>query len=297
MTDYLPIILLALLLIAGAAYAASRKRHGQDIDIPAPDVLRTDLLYGYYGTLVDDTQDQVAETADHVNLVWLWDFLSAAESATILKRMPGVFGVLDCCAYLFERADGRVLLRPDAEQRLRAAFAHLRDAGVLHQINMLVPIDEPNLSANETVIGHLPAAAEIMRRVAGEFDETRGVLLGCIYLGGKRMPHIGLWDVVGFDIYGRRSGIFEPGGRYDQMKRLLRPDQRTIILPGGYSDHKQAPTPFINFAHRNPEVMIVLPFLWCTVPWEKFRGIRDLPDIRPLYEAAGRAIVEAGRDA
>lgn len=44
-------LIIAALLAGAAAYALTRhKRKGRDIAIPAPDTLRTDLLYGYYGT-------------------------------------------------------------------------------------------------------------------------------------------------------------------------------------------------------------------------------------------------------
>ena len=286
-------LIAAALLAGAAAYAVARhKRKGMDIDIPAPDTLRTDLLYGYYGTYVGNGQDQVEETRSHVNLVWLWDFLDPQSAAVILSRMPGCFGVLDCASYLFERRDGRLQPRSDAEARLIGVFQHLRDAGMLNRVKMLVPVDEPNLSKTN-LTDTLPWAAELMRLVAAEFAELEGVLLGCIYLGGKPMPHLELWDVVGFDLYNQRSGIFAPGGHYARMLKKLRPGQRTMILPGGYSNTQQDPTPFVNFAHGNPEVLIVLPFLWATVPWadDVDKGIRDIPAMRAAYEAAGRSLV------
>ena len=282
-------LIIAALLAGAAAYAVARhKRKGRDIDIPAPDTLRTDLLYGYYGT----HGNQIAETTDHVNLVWLWDFLDKQQAAEVLAQMPGKFGVLDVASYLYHREDGRLRPRPGADGQLRAAFRHLRDAGVLSQVKMLVPVDEPNLSKTN-LTDTLPWAAELMRRVAADFTELEGVLLGCIYLGGKPMPHLELWDVVGFDLYNQRSGIFAPGGHYARMFKKLRPGQRTVILPGGYSNIQQDPTPFFNFAHGNPEVLIVLPFLWATVPWadDVDKGIRDIPAMRAAYEAAGRSLV------
>ena len=291
MSQHFPIILgiVSLLLIAGAAIAASKKKGGNDFTVPAPAKLRTDLLFGYYGTYVSDGQDQVAETQGHVNLVWLWDFLDSQSAAAILTRMPGCFGVRDVAGHLFERVDGKLRPRADAEARLRAEFAHLREAGVLGSIKMLVPVDEPNL--RETALNdHMPWAAELMRRVAGEFPELQGILLGCIYTGWEAMPHIGLWDVVGLDFYKDRERIFAPGGKYHQLRDKLRPDQRTMIVPGGYEDCQQDPAPFVRFAHANPEVLIVLAFLWASVPWGTEKGIRDLPAMREKYVAAGRSL-------
>ena len=78
MSQYLPFIIgAAILLVAGIAYAASKKKDGKDYTVPAPATLRTDLLFGYYGTY----GNQIAETTDHVNLVWLWDFLDVGHGA------------------------------------------------------------------------------------------------------------------------------------------------------------------------------------------------------------------------
>ena len=39
--------------------------------------------------------------------------------------------------------------------------------------------------------------------------------------------------------------------------------------------------------------LIVLPFLWATVPWadDVDKGIRDILAMRAAYEAAGRSLV------
>lgn len=289
--------IVALVVVAIVVYNKFKPSKNKDIDIPEPEVKRTDLLYGYFGTYNhqgtpgDDTDPpvkQIDETRDHVNLVWAWDFLSAEDAATVFLDKPDAFGVLDLASYLWTKRPQNK--REDAEQAVRDCFKVLRDKGALSSVKMLVPIDEPNLSANWNTTKHLPWAAELMRRVAKEFHELDGVLLGCIYIGGKEMPHLNLWDVVGFDIYQKRSGIFEKDSYYDKFKKDLLPTQRTLLLPGGYSDTNQDPTPFINFAHANKEVMMVVPFLWCSVPWEKFKGIRD-SHLRESYVKAGKSLI------
>ncbi len=72
----------AIVLIAVIAIASSKK--GKDKPAtPAPAEKRTDLLFGYFGVL----GGQVEQTRDHVNLVWLWDFLDSQSAAVILSRM------------------------------------------------------------------------------------------------------------------------------------------------------------------------------------------------------------------
>ena len=282
-------VIAAIVLIAGFAIAGSRKRKGRDITVPAPERLRDDLLFGYYG----HQGEQAAETRDHVNLVWCWDFLNPDTAADVLMQYPEeVFGVLDCAPYLWTKRPQQP--RPDAEQALRACFLRLRERGMLTRVKMLVPLDEPNLSANDTTCAHPPWAHDMMKRVAAEFAELAAVKLGCVYLGGKAMPHLGLWDVAGFDEYDERSAILTPAGAYSRFKANLKAGAHTLLFPGGYSDCKQDPTPFINFAHANPEVLAVVPFLWCSVPWESFKGIRDVPEVKDKYVAAGLSIVNKG---
>ena len=280
-----------IVLIVIIAIAASKKKGDSDYAVPEPAKLRTDLLYGYFGTYVGNGLDQVEETKDHVNLVWLWDFLDPQSAAVILSRMSGCFGVLDCCNHLFERRDGRLQPRADAEARLIGVFQHLRDAGMLNRVKMLVPVDEPNIKTT-SLDDKMPWAADLMRKCAASFPELDGVLLGCVYSGWEDMPHIGLWDVVGLNFYKDRERIFAPGGKYHQMRAQLRPEQRTMIFPGGYAPIRQDPAPFVAFAHANPEVLAVIAFLWPTPPWAKDvdKGIADMPDVREKYVAAGLSI-------
>ena len=282
-------LIAAVVLIAIVAIANSKK--GKDKPAtPEPVTNRTDLLFGYFGVL----GDQVEQTRDHTNLLWLWDFLTATEAADFIEKAPGKFCVLDLAPYLWTPRPQRP--REDAEQAIRECFTYLRGRGVLGQIKMLVPLDEPNIGDNRSTLPHLTWAAALMRRVAGEFPELQGVLLGCVYSGWEDMPHLGLWDVAGLNYYRDRERIFAPGGKYHQMRAQLRPEQRTMIFPGGYAPIRQDPAPFVAFAHANPEVLAVIAFLWPSPPWAEDveKGIADMPDVREKYVAAGLSIVNKG---
>ena len=279
-------VIAAVVLVVIIAIASSKK--GKDKPAaPEPATKRTDLLFGYFGVL----GDQVEQTRDHTNLLWLWDFLTAAEAADFIEKAPGKFCVLDLAPYLWTPRPQRP--REDAEQAVRECFTYLRGRGVLGQIKMLVPLDEPNIGDNRSTLPHLTWAAALMRRVAGEFPELQGVLLGCVYSGWEDMPHLGLWDVVGLNYYRDRERVLAPGGKYHQMRAQLRPEQRTMIFPGGYAPIRQDPAPFVAFAHANPEVLAVIAFLWPSPPWaaDIEKGIADMPDVREKYVAAGRGIV------
>jgi len=94
-----------------------------------------------------------------------------------------------------------------------------------------------------------------------------------------------------FGDYEKLSEIFV-NGTYAELLKSDRPNQKTIILPGG--GFGQNPEPFIRFAHENPEVACVLPFVYFNGfnPADTWIGIGD--DRNPLksaYEAAGKALV------
>lgn len=288
------LILVAIAVAIVLVTLANRKSAVADIAIPAAPQ-RKDLLFGYYGCY----GNQVAETAGGVNLLWatLWGDGTrpgdAIDQAITDMRAENMTTVLDVGTVIIGPAATPRAMADGAEAALRALFARLKAAGVLHLVRFIVPCDEPNLRKDGT-IDLMPTAAALIRRVAAEFPELAGVKLGVIYATPRFNPmeHIELFDVVGFDDYDLKSSIFAPGGMYEQMRARLRPDQRTWILPGAC--YGQDPAPFLNFANANPEVCAIVPFLWCTVPWESaFKGIVDQPAMRAQYEALGKLIVSA----
>jgi len=279
--SWLPVIITSLVIALVGMYALRDRE--REIVVPPPDTLRTDLLYGYYTS----HGEQVAETAGHVNLYWE-SFWRGIDRAIDDIRAAAMTTVIDVDGYVFSGLD----VRPDAEAHVRELFTQLRAAGVLHHVRVIVPCDEPNLG-HRNVLHHLPTVVPMLRRVAAEFTEMDGVMLGVIYALGKRHEHVELFDIVGADDYGQRSRVLAPGGIYDRLRERLRPDQKLWLVPGGYRDCKQDPAPFINYAHTHADVWAVVPFLWADMPWGPFAGIRSLPDMRPLYEAAGRQIVGA----
>lgn len=272
------VVLGIVLLIA----SARRKPKGYDIEVPAAPP-RPSLLFGYYGTAAG----QLQQTIDHINLLWFGYWRGPAGIIEDL-RASGLPCVLDVAPWLYAIGGRGALNRND--DAVRALFDLLRIAGVLAQVRYLVACDEPNLSDDGTV-DTLPAAVERVRRVALDYPELTGVQLVCIYAGGgaKPMPHCDLFDVVGADNYDRRSAILVPGAEYDAMCAQLRPDQRTLLVPG--ASYGQDPTPFLHFANAQPRVSMVVPFLH-TPPSDGPGDLRPLPDL-PVYEAyraAGRSV-------
>lgn len=253
---------------------------------------RSGLLVGYYGCF----GNQVAEVVDHTNLHWEC-FWGGLQKGIDNIRAAGKFTVIDVGQQLFEGTVPKTL-RPGADARLRSLFNELQDAGVLHLVKMIVPMDEPNLPENRAC-ADLAKAVGAIRAVALSYDELSGVLLGCIYYNRTPKCHTDLFDVVGFDDYEPGANILSPGGAYEKFRETLRPSQRTMLIPGGgygpskWEPKQQDPAPFVSYAMSNPEVLMIVPFLW-RYPnhGEDIAGIVDLP-IKDAYIAAGKSILEA----
>lgn len=275
-------------LIAGAVFGIYKYIHRpvKDIVVSAPAVLRTDLMYGYYGRL----RNQVAETIDHVNLLWESQFEGELNMITniLAAKLPTVLDVGTQCFQKIEASGLNHHYKEDAEDLLRGLFTRLKANGALQYVKWLYPLDEPN--TNTTVVD-LVYAIRSCKKVALEFPELADVKFAVIYAAKpETYDCIALFDLVGVDDYDNKSQIFT-NGTYARLKAQLRSNQKTIILPGGAFG--QDITSFINTAHSNPEVSVVLPFVWFgpMVPADKWIGIGD--DKNPLkaqYVQAGKLL-------
>lgn len=241
--------------------------------MPPATTVRTDLLYGYYCS----GENQVAETKDHVNLFMECSFEGTEKTITSIleAKLPTVLSV----SYLLfnENGVGHAL----AETYVRDHFNLFKARGALQYVKYLYPIDEPN---NVTTLAELTKAMTILKKIAAEFPELNGVRYATIYAGSKG-DYIGIemFDLVGVDAYDDRSGFLT--GEYVRLLAALRPDQRTILVPGGF--HGENPTPWVNFAETHPEVEILMPFLWQSAALGV--GIRTL-EIKQAYIDAGKYI-------
>lgn len=277
--------IIALLFVANYVNKNWRKwLYRKDVQFPAPTTKRSDLYFGYFGTIYD----QVFETKGHVNMLNEVQFEPPEKVAkNILHARVDV--MLGLSPQIFDRVDdkSKFTVRPDAEARLFDFFTFLRAQDVLTYVQLMTPIDEPNNTAAS--LDELTKAVYIIRKVADQFQELLGYKLYCIYAADKAFIGQAMFDWIGFDDYDMKSHVLV-GKQYKELKASLRPDQRTIIIPGGA--YGQDPVPFVNFAQANPEVACVLPFLWLDDQWGTVGapGIRS-NGLRPAYEAAGLSVV------
>jgi hypothetical protein len=264
-------LLLALLL-------ASCGGGGGGSQGPAPGdaPYRPGIHYGYYGTL----DNQVAETNDHVSLYLesCWDGEAAAFARI---KQHGKPTLLEVGRFLYFHEQAR--RRPDAETELRVFLDRVKAAGVIGQVIGIYPQDEPDgwgISAQDVL-----ATNAMVRRVAAEYIEKP--ILAVFYSTKGTWPGVESFDWVGFDDYGQGANIFT-NGQYASLKGVLRPDQRIMLIPGGAFG--QRPEPFINTAFQDPQVILVMPFIWID-GWEgkpQNKGIRSV--MPEAYRQAGLKI-------
>ena len=280
-------ILVAGILVGILVYVSRKHAAVEDAVIPAPAVLRTDLLYGYYGCV----GDQVKQTLDHTNLLWesQFDGWQATIANILLAQQPTVLDVIEDVFVKIAATGKNYAVSPDAEDRLRALFAALSSAGALKYVKWLYPMDEPN--TNAATPQDLLQGIMTTRKVAAEFPELAGVKLACIYAAKpESFTCIEQFDLVGVDDYDRKSQVLV-NGTYAALVKAKRPDAMTILLPGG--GFGQDPTPFVNFAHSHAEVAAVVPFVWFgpREPADTWVGIGDVANPRKAqYIEAGQAL-------
>lgn len=262
-----------------ALYSVYRHLHpvGFDINVAEPLIKRTDLLYGYYGAM----NNQASEVKDHTNLWWESQFQGEEKAiANILETKQ--FTILDITNQCMKRdaSTKKFLFNTDCELNLRFLFTKMQKAGALEYVKVLYPMDEPNINS---FISDVRQAIDTIKKVIKDYPEIADVKIGTVYASKPETYEcIEYFDWVGIDDYDQKSSIFV-NGMYTNLKSRLRADQRTVIMPGGAFG--QDPTPFINFAHSNPEVVAVVPFTWLgpMVPADKWVGLGD--DKNPLKQS------------
>lgn len=271
--------------LASAGYAYWRRRKALYMP-PAPSVLRTDLLYGYYGR----DSAQCIETDGSVNLVFELRWDGIAETISCMVRQP-VKTILTVSGELW--ADAKTL-RPaeQAEALLRQTLDAMRSAGVIGQVAGFYPIDEPDLWGSSDA--DVTAACATVRRVAAEYPDLGGCVLACCYSKSGKYPGVAAFDWVGLDDYPEDSNMLI-GAPLNGLRAALRNDQRIFLVPGGCDPFKGNPEAFRRVAHADPKVVAIVPFLWIDYDdpqGKRQKGIRS-NGMSAVYRKLGAEIVGA----
>jgi hypothetical protein len=253
MNVWLPPLVALLIVVIGFAFFSKSKATAGGYMPALPATLRTDLLFGYFHTF----DSQATETADHVNVMFESGWFGA-EATALSMRGHGKRTIL-CLSVECYDFDLGMVPRPDAWQRVISTLQTLEKAGVLHQVIGLYPIDEPDLSRQPDEA--VRAMCALVRSAARGFPELAGVQLAVIYANRNTLPGIGAFDWVGLDDYPQREGLLA-SDLWINMLATLRPEQRVILVPGGADPFRQDPEAFRRYAHRNPQVVGILAFMW-----------------------------------
>lgn len=238
-----------------------KKNKYKDVDITMPETLRNNILYGYYSA---DT-GQWEATKDHVNLFWYSYFSDWEEFLWILKNTDKAI-VFDVAPHISERKDGKLVCLQDARERLEACFLGLKEHSVLHRIKYIYPVDEPSLSVKNPE--EHKKMLEAVIEVKNLFDDLNDSKIAVIYLrgGSSNFWNLEYHNVVGVDNYEQKSEVLTKGD-YAKLKSMLQYGQTTMLVPG--PAFGQNPDPFVAYAHSNPEVEMVIPFVWFDRPNHK----------------------------
>lgn len=199
-----------------------------------PAVLRTDLLFGYYGSI----QGQITETKDHVNVFFAARWYGPVEQVLQMQEADaaGLKLILD--------------LGEQDSQSIRARFTLLDSVGLLRKIVMIYPDDEPK---NEVVFRE---RVKLVRSILAEFNLSTPI--GVIYSVNNYIA-TDAPDWVGFDNYD--ADVFENGDFAKFLQAI--PADKGIILPIGGADHwRQLPMRYLIETENNPRIKWFAPFIW-----------------------------------
>lgn len=218
---------------------------------------RGPLYYGYYG----DTATQYDEVKDHVNLVWIaaWDrdpkswvdaqFDRIKQAAEDNKQ---VVIMMTNYAYLNAKINYPAL------DELDQLLARLDKAGLIKHVSAIYPVDEPEPQGITTE--EILRCNTLIRAQLSKYPGAKDIALAVFYTGAENYVGIAYYDWVGFDEY--HVGTRALAAKYGRMVKLLREDQRTMIIPGGCDKWRQDPRPFVDFALKNSRVVALVPFIW-----------------------------------
>jgi len=233
------------------------------------------LYYGYFGG------DDHGESLNHVNLHFCPGWGDDGTNATrrfILERVIN-------CGLLAKNADIQVLFdiswilyvpvdykrQPgqlryrwgDAVTELTQFCLRLEREGLLPYTRAFYIVDEPERESNVPADLQRQVNTHV-RSIIRSFPLIGNASLAVFYGDGRKYTAIDSYDWVGFDNYGSGNGVYNSGGEYDSMKRQLRSDQRTMLIPGGANPWRLGVAKSLEVALKDQQVAALLPFLWVT---------------------------------
>lgn len=245
-----------------------------------PEVLRTDLLFGYFA----QSSATALETQPHTNAVWTTGDLLEQMALLTQTKVDGRKAVLQLSLCLTPITQG--------EAQARFWFQRLRDAGLLNNVAAVSWCDEPNTKrAGDWNDINARAMSGGVRNAMGAFPELQGKPLAVIYACKGAYPAISSFDWVSCDDYDSGCAVFS--AYYARLPLL--PSQRLFATIAGADHWRLDPACALSMIERDSRYVGMFVFVWQTVTDDgtTYRGIRE-NGMRPLYCQAGKTIVTPG---
>ncbi|WNL46031.1 hypothetical protein RKE25_21900 [Dyella sp. BiH032] len=274
----------------------------------------------YFGYFYNDASSynssatSFSENYNRINLyhidMWAGNTTAAGRDGTTTyvlsqleqARINGVKAIITATPFVFQyNASGQWQAEPNASAVWSAFVDRLISAGYLipgnpqlSTVAAIYLIDEPELSGlyDQDGAAH-PAMINAINAIRGN-PATASVPLAMILTPGfVNMPNtVTLTDWVGFDDYGASDARWDQ--EYDQLKSMLAPNQRTILVPkassgcdvGGGSSYPN-PFKFYDLMLDDPTAIWLSPFRWFS-PDVNCPGVRDIPSLTTPYNQIGQ---------
>lgn len=263
-----------------------------------PPPSRPGLLFGYFGT----EAGQPTATKDHVNLVHIgswgdWttpqgredlmvNMLALAHEA-VNNGVTRIMFTIDWC--LLTPTNPRQLLpEATAVSYLHTFISRIIAEGLQSYAYAWYVVDEPNIPEVNLSTQQVQSICDLVRTITAGSPVEALPLVTTYGVGNNNRPGIQSFDWVGIDDYG--SNVIT-NGKYAALVNLLRPDQHTVLIPGGSDPWREDPRTYYDYAQTTQRVVLIMPFMWFSPT-----GGNDAINhngMAPQYQTIGRLVKTA----
>ena len=273
--NLLPVaVLVFIVIIVIVACSIQEDRKNRPIEPPINAPIRHDkLLFGYYGDC-NGFIPCYAAISGHTNLLMIPSYGPMASQAEIdaandrivqnikaaTSAGPAKKVIVFVNHLMYTQIPNKQVYVGDAlaATRLRELFFKFRLEGVSDKVHGFYPLDEPDLNVED--LGGVPAQFNLLRQVMDEYPEYKSAVIAIFYNSGSQFPGLAQVDWVGVDDY--NAGVSVLYNQYPALKKVMGPNQRLMVIPGGSDPWKEDPTSFYNYALNDPSVVAIVAFAY-----------------------------------
>lgn len=265
--------------------------------------------FGYFNNNTTPDLSFQPENYAHTNITHVftgpdgydWDQTILKEVA--LAKAYGNKAIITVESHLFVTTPNAYTADPQAGDHFNTLVTKLIAGGYLvpndpeaSTVVAFYPVDEPEYNKGMADVGGAPHpalanAVQIIKNHPSTRNFPVAVVVSHNYtpvIQGMR-----LFDWVGVNNYHTSDDNYRIF--FATFSSYLRPEQRTIWMPqagigGDLDSTPHTPTTTYEHALRDPKVIMLMPFLWGTLPGSDMVGVRGLPALRNAYPPIGYQI-------